>query len=91
MVQCQDASERLSHLQGAILALIAEGERVGVGGAYGRWEIREKLRHMRISDYLAMSFPRSMRNLAAKGLIDHIPYYSRGQACGYLLGLSAKG
>jgi hypothetical protein len=84
------APERLSRLQGAILMLVAEGELHGEGGAYGRPEIRAKLERLGYHQ-LAMSYPRSLANLAKKGLIDHIPYTVRGEASGFLLGLSAKG
>jgi hypothetical protein len=85
------ASERLSHLQVAILTVVAQGELVGKGGAYGAGEIRGILRGFRTTSYVSMSYPRSLRNLKAKGLIDEIPYFFRGEPSGYLLGLSEKG
>jgi putative transposase len=54
------ASERLSRLQAAILRVVAEGELRGEGGAYGWWEIRTILERREASDYLSMSFRRSI-------------------------------
>jgi len=91
MGQRRGAPERLSQLQRIILAVVADGERLGEGGAYGWGEIREQVRRMRGTSYLSMSFPRSMDNLYAKGLIEPIPYTVRGHDCGALWGLSDAG
>jgi hypothetical protein len=85
------APERLSHLQATILAVVAEGELRGEGGAYGWWEITQGVRRTRVTASMAMSFPRSLKNLCAKGLIEPIPYSWRGEECGRLWGLSEKG
>ena len=91
MASHRGASERLSQLQAAILRVIAEGELLGEGGAYGWPEIVGKLRTRHASDYLSMSFPRAMRNLTTKGLIEPIPYRAQGKEAGQLWGLSARG
>jgi hypothetical protein len=90
MTQRRGASERLSQLQAAILQVIARGEIQGKGGAYGSLEIADEVRRSDVTHYLSMSFRRAMANLGAKGLIEPIPYWVRGERCGQLWGLSAK-
>jgi hypothetical protein len=85
------AVERLSRLQAAIVSLVAEGERLGEGGAYGWGEILSILRRFKTSHYLAMSFKRSIAGLVAKGLIEPIPYFYKGERSGNLWGLTPKG
>jgi hypothetical protein len=91
MVQRRGAPERLSQLQAVILQEIAAGEIQGEGGAYGWPEIADRVRRRDVTDYMSLSFRRSMANLCAKGLIEPIPYAVRGENAGQLWGLSAKG
>jgi hypothetical protein len=85
------APQRLSRLQAAILTLVAEGELKGEGGAYGYFELAQRLRQRGTTAYLRVSFGRSLANLKAKGLIAAVPYFVHGAASGHLLALSAKG
>jgi len=85
------AAERLSHLQAAILAMVAEGERTGKGGAYGWGEIRRAVQRLGVTAYPGVSIRRAMLTLEAKGLIEPIPYVVRGEDSGALWGLSDRG
>ena len=91
MAQLRGAPERLSQLQAVILTMVAEGEIQGQRGAYGWPEISMRVHARGVTDYMSMSFRRSMANLCAKALIEPIPYAVRGENAGQLWGLSAKG
>jgi hypothetical protein len=91
MGQRRGSPERLSRLQAAILAVVAEGEWLGEGGAYGWWEVCRHVRRLQVTTAPAKSLERSMRNLCAKGLIEPIPYFSGEAALGHLWGLSDTG
>ena len=54
------AAERLSHLQAAILAMVAEGERTGKGGAYGWGEIRRAVQRLGVTAYPGVSIRRAV-------------------------------